>query len=182
MITSPIIANNATLCPASHSWPPCPTVDRMDNLEHAPTVAGARVVARDTLEPASPSEPPSPERAQHVAAFGALRREHVGDPRGAFPALDPHAGPEERLLHRLVVGELPVVAALERAQMQLAQALLGALDRPAHARALAGVLKTTVQISNAVTRRLQDALAATATLRAQRRLLGHQERQDGDRG
>lgn len=97
----------------------------------------------------------------------------------AAPALDPMAGPEEKLLHRLVVGELPVVAALERAQLRLAHALLHVIDNPTHVRIVAGALKDCVHVANALGRRLQDALAATATLRAQRRLLAIHGEQHG---
>ena len=120
------------------------------------------------------------------AATSTSQGTQRGDPQGpgplAAPAIDPEAGPEEQLLHRLVVGELPVVAALERAQLQLARALLGLVDQPSNLRIVAGALKDTVQLSNAIGRRLQDALAATATLRAQRRLLTIQERRNGDGG
>ena len=114
-------------------------------------------------------------RAVPSSAAPASQAVQRGDSQGpaplAAPALDPEAGPEEELLHRLVVGELPVVAALERAQLQLARALLRLVDQPSNLRIVAAALKDTVQLSNALGRRLQDALCATATLRAQRRLL-----------
>jgi hypothetical protein len=93
----------------------------------------------------------------------------------------PNATAEERILMDLIKDEGPVVMALQDAKLSLAIRLNQVLLDPRLARAVSGTLKEAVTISAVVTKRVQSALGALASLRAQRRFLElHRGDSDGD--
>jgi hypothetical protein len=93
----------------------------------------------------------------------------------------PDAGPDERILHRLVADQVAVAAALTEAQAQLAARVGLLLDDPKRLAAVSRVLKDVVVVTNAIAKRVEGALGVAANLRAQRRFLAHHGgRESGD--
>lgn len=95
----------------------------------------------------------------------------VGRGQEALAALradSPDAGADEQILHGLVADELAIASALLDAQAQLTVRLGLLIDEPRKMATVAGVLKEVVAVSNAITRRVEGALAVAANLRSQR--------------
>jgi len=92
---------------------------------------------------------------------------------------DPDASEEEKLLHRLVAQEQPILDKLNEVELRLAIAIDAGLDDLNRAFMRAKVLRELIAVSTAINRRQQNVAAAAMSLRAQRRML--QRAQGGSR-
>ncbi len=91
--------------------------------------------------------------------------------RRALDSASPEAAPDERILHELVAKQLPIVLLLHELEEQLAIRIKLSLDDPRLAFAVAKVLRETVMMASAMSKRVQGTLSTAASLRAQRRFL-----------
>ena len=116
-----------------------------------------------------------------VANVGMLSRQNLERAeavRRKFDAADPmEVG--ERLLQDLVAAEVGVAFQLVDVEAGLVALLSRTIADPAMALAVARTFREAAALSSAVRRRMENCLAAAATLRAQRLLAGTR-RDDGD--
>ena len=123
------------------------TTERVDALS-------SRAVKRE-----DPVQPSGGAAAQHEPTLAALRQ--------AFP----NAPADEQLLHRLIAGEMPIHEKLEELKLALLGKVYELIESPGQSTAAAKLLREVARTSDLVSRRIEAALATTATLRAQRRFL-----------
>lgn len=98
---------------------------------------------------------------------------HVERGRAARAALDrasPDAGPGEAILHELIGQQVAIALAVLDAQGEVAARVGLFLDDPKTMVILAKALRELTTLSNVIGRRVEGALLASSTLRAQRRL------------
>jgi len=103
-----------------------------------------------------------------------LPPEHIDEGKKVLAELNracPDAAADERLLHRLVAGEIPLILTLQQIERELAARMLRCLDDAKFSIALGRVLRDTIGLSSTLTRRVEGGLSTAASLRAQRRFL-----------
>jgi hypothetical protein len=124
--------------------------------------------------------PPSPKSTtRSTAAPPALRQELLDQEQQLRAALDnacPDAAPDEKLLNRLVAGEIPLILALQEIERRLSARMLSSLDDAQFSVALARSMGDTLALSSTLTKRVQGTLTTAAALRAQRRMLERGDR------
>ena len=122
-----------------------------------------------------PTAPDEPSDLCDKAAGQEIQRVDEALAR-ALVEQDPEASAEEKLLHRLLAAEQPILDELNRAKLELAVTVHAALDDPNRAFRLAKVLREIVAVAAAVNKRQTNVVGALASLRAQRHLLCRSER------
>jgi len=167
----------------------CLTADGQEaggrSLRHRDSPVGERE-RRGDGQPAA-STPTAPVASRTTPTAGALTEcrlpaEYIERARVVRQALDsssPAAAADERLLHELIAGDMPVALALQDAQAELVRVLQKALHNPELALSVAKVMRETVALTSAVSRRIEASLMASGSLRAQRRFLALNRGKDG---
>jgi hypothetical protein len=100
----------------------------------------------------------------------------------ALDEVCPAAAADERILHELVAKQLPIALMLHDLEEQLVARMLTLMDNPQLVLAVAKILRETVTMSSAMSKRIQAILSTAASLRAQRRFLALQGRAQESRG
>ena len=97
-----------------------------------------------------------------------------GQVRASFEAAGDAGEVGERLLEELVAGEVAVALELSDVEATLAAMLRSVQSNPEVTLVVLKTLKEAVSLSDAIRRRMQNSLAAAATLRTQRQLVAAQ--------
>lgn len=140
------------------------------------TTAGRSTPPSSSAAGPSPAGPSPPGDVQDWARgrrvpVDARLAQRGEEARRALDAAAPDSGPDERLLHELVARQLPLVLQLHEIEEQLATRLGLVMDDPKLAVVVVRVLRETVAIASATSKRIQSTLTAASALRAQRRFL-----------
>lgn len=154
------------------------TTPRPDETARATTTDRSTPASSSPSSSPSPSSaPPSPPGTVQDWARGrripvdARLAQRGDEARRALDAAAPDAGPDEQLLHELAARQLPLVLQLHEIEEQLATRLGLVMDDPKLAVVVVRVLRETVAIASATSKRVQSTLTAASALRAQRRFL-----------
>lgn len=132
-----------------------------------------------TPEPAPSAQAPSRARRLPIDTELVSRGEQA---RRALDDVCPAAAADERILHELVAKQLPIALMLHELEEQLVARMLTLMDNPQLVLAVAKILRETVTMSSAMSKRIQAILSTAASLRAQRRFLAVHGRAPESRG
>lgn len=150
------------------------TTPRPDETARATTTDRSTPATSSPSPSAAPPLPPGTvqdwARGRRIPVDARLAQ-RGDDARRALDAAAPDAGPDEQLLHELVARQLPLVLQLHEIEEQLATRLGLVMDDPKLAVVVVRVLRETVAIASATSKRIQSTLTAASALRAQRRFL-----------
>ena len=124
------------------------------------------MTAEGTGAPKKEAPAPAPKRL----GLGAPHVERGRAARAALDGASPDAGPGEAILHELIGQQVAIALAVLDAQGEVAARVALFLDDPKTMVTLSKALRELTALSNVIGRRVEGALLASSTLRAQRRL------------
>ena len=123
-----------------------------------------------TAEGAGAPKKEAPAPAPKRLGLGAPHVERGKAARVALDQASPDAGAGEALLHELIGHQTAIAIAVLDAQAEVVARLEYFLDDPRKLLMLSKALTELTSISNTIGRRVEGALVAASSLRAQRRL------------